>query len=156
MRLLARARAAGLTVELEGGELVIRGPRRLDGLAQELLTYGAEVALTLRAEAARVGLLEAASALGFPRLPIRPAVAVLAGEPHWGRFVAHGTDEDVVAARTAIAAAQRGVALRAEEGQRHDPAVATPSGATGSGEADDATRGCNDDGRGDRGEERVS
>ena len=49
-------------------------------------------------------LFDAGAALGFPRLPIRPAVSVIAGREAWERFTANGTEEDVAAARIAVAA----------------------------------------------------
>ncbi len=52
MTLLARARAAGLAVALDAGELIVRGPRRLAALAEELLRHAAEVRGDLEAEAA--------------------------------------------------------------------------------------------------------
>src|SRR6266704_6547785 len=48
--LLARAGAEGLTVALEGTQVVIRGPKRLAPLAQEVLTHKAEVLELLRRE----------------------------------------------------------------------------------------------------------
>jgi hypothetical protein len=49
-------------------------------------------------------LFGAAVVLGFPRLPIRPAVSVIAGREAWERFTTNGTEEDIAAARIAIAA----------------------------------------------------
>lgn len=39
LRLLAEARAAGLTVQARGGQLVIRGPRRAEAIARRLLEH---------------------------------------------------------------------------------------------------------------------
>ncbi len=49
-------------------------------------------------------LFDAGAALGFPRLPIRPSVSVIAGREAWERFTANGTEEDLTAARIAVAA----------------------------------------------------
>src|SRR5207247_8084566 len=51
-----------------------------------------------------VALFAAGAALGFPQLPLRPAVSVIAGKEAWERFAANGTEEDVTAARIAVAA----------------------------------------------------
>jgi len=58
-------------------------------------------------------LFEAAGSLGFPRLPLRPAVSVIAGREAWERFTTNGTEEDLVAARIAVAAH---LAAEAQEG----------------------------------------
>jgi len=70
-----------------------------------------------------VALFAAGAALGFPRLPLRPAVSVIAGREAWERFTANGTEEDVTAARIAVDArltekAHR--ALRGRQGERTD------------------------------------
>jgi hypothetical protein len=66
----------------------------------------------------RPDLLAAGAALGFPRLPIRPAVSVIAGRAAWERFSANGTAEDLAAARIAVAAR---IAEQAEsDGQDED------------------------------------
>ncbi len=49
--LLARARAAGLTVQRAGDTLIIRGPRRAAALAELLLAHKAVVLAALAAEA---------------------------------------------------------------------------------------------------------
>ena len=72
-----------------------------------------------------VALFAAGAALGFPRLPLRPAVSVIAGREAWERFTANGTDEDLAAARIAVAA------RLAEKAHRGDlcgsPAAGAPS-----------------------------
>jgi len=50
MRLLAQAREAGLTVQVEGDKLVVRGPRRLEALAWEVLAQKPDVIAALHAE----------------------------------------------------------------------------------------------------------
>ena len=55
-------------------------------------------------------IFDAGGALGFPRLPLRPAVSVSAGREAWGRFTANGTEEDVAAAWIAVAACLDGKA----------------------------------------------
>src|SRR5262245_8967692 len=50
VRLLARARAAGLVVRLDGERIVVRGNRHLGGLATEVLSQKAAVVTALRAE----------------------------------------------------------------------------------------------------------
>lgn len=67
-------------------------------------------------------LFDAAAWLGFPRLPIRPAV--VAGPEAWETFTTNGTTEDIAAARIALVACQEG----AEKAQRSD-ACAFPAGA---------------------------
>jgi hypothetical protein len=49
LTLLEQARTAGLTLIVQGGKLVIRGPRRADRLAEQLLARKGEIldALTL-------------------------------------------------------------------------------------------------------------
>lgn len=49
--LLQRARAAGLDVRAEDDRLLIRGPKRAEKLALELLTHKAEVIILLQAPA---------------------------------------------------------------------------------------------------------
>lgn len=46
--LLSEARAAGLKVWIENGELVIRGPRRAESLAAQLLNHKAEIIALFR------------------------------------------------------------------------------------------------------------
>ena len=43
LELLSQARAAGLTIRVEGAKLVVRGPRSAATLAQELLEHKAEI-----------------------------------------------------------------------------------------------------------------
>jgi hypothetical protein len=49
LTLLDRARAAGLSVTAEGKRLVIRGPKRADTIARELITHKVEVLAALGA-----------------------------------------------------------------------------------------------------------
>ena len=67
----------------------------------------AEAAAACHAEALvpplQHALLEDAAALGYPRLPLRPAVSVIAGRQAWETFTATGTAEDVAAAQIAVA-----------------------------------------------------
>src|SRR5439155_13178821 len=67
-------------------------------------------------------LFHAATSLGFPRLPIRPAVFVIAGREAWERFTTNGTDEDLAAARIAVAA------RLTEKAHRGAASVTPPSG----------------------------
>lgn len=53
MKLLDRARAAGLAAWIEGGRLALEGPEKLEPLARELLAAEAEVLADLAAERAR-------------------------------------------------------------------------------------------------------
>ena len=53
MRLLDRARSAGLAVSVEGGRLALEGPEDLEALALELLAAEAGVLAELEAERAR-------------------------------------------------------------------------------------------------------
>jgi hypothetical protein len=46
-KLLTRARSAGLTVEVQGDELVVRGPMRAADIAKELLRHKAAVMAVL-------------------------------------------------------------------------------------------------------------
>ncbi len=48
LNLIQQARVAGLTVEAERDRLLIRGPKRLDMLAQQLMASKAEVLVELR------------------------------------------------------------------------------------------------------------
>ncbi len=50
LSVLSRARLAGLRVEMNGDGLVVRGPRRLDALAREVLAHKAEVIERLAAQ----------------------------------------------------------------------------------------------------------
>ena len=70
-------------------------------------------------------LFHAATSLGFPRLPIRPAVFVIAGREAWERFTTNGTDEDLAAARIAVAACLD------EKAFRRAASVTPPSGQAG-------------------------
>ena len=95
------------------------GDRGCAGRAQALagrleaeMTYRPELAALVAAEAAAAEalvpplqreLLEDAAALGYPRLPLRPAVSVIAGRQAWETFTATGTAEDVAAAQIAVA-----------------------------------------------------
>ena len=69
--------------------------------------------VTARATTTRELLFHAAAALDFPRLPIRPAVAVIAGREAWSTFTTNGTAEDLTAARIAIE-----IRTHAEKAQR--------------------------------------
>lgn len=48
LRLLTEARAAGLTVRANGNQLLIRGPRRAESVAERLLAHKGEVMEALR------------------------------------------------------------------------------------------------------------
>src|SRR5882724_3632308 len=57
--LLRNARAAGLTIADEAGQLVVRGPLRLAAAAEAVLAQEDEVLTALRAEAATITLADA-------------------------------------------------------------------------------------------------
>ena len=64
---LAEARAAGLTVRVEPGRLVVRGPRRAEPLARRLLERTGEVAALLETEDGEVAWRAAAMRPQVPR-----------------------------------------------------------------------------------------
>ena len=70
-----------------------------------------------------VALFAAGAALGFPQMPIRPAVSVIAGHEAWERFTGNGTEEDLAAARIAVAARLAELTVSADPPL---PATATP------------------------------
>jgi hypothetical protein len=84
MTLIQEARDAGLAIAAEGGELVIRGPRRLATLARQLIDQKADVLLALRsASAPRADSGRTATRClignGFPPIPPTiPAASILA------------------------------------------------------------------------------
>jgi hypothetical protein len=81
--LLRRAISAGLSVGIESDDLVVRGPKRLEALARELLADEPAVIAALRAElAARVLAMQAnrdaavAAGRPLPFLVARPSPAL--------------------------------------------------------------------------------
>jgi hypothetical protein len=58
LALLINAHAAGLQVRAEGERLIVRGPKRLTALAQQLLSQKAEVLEALEAFEERAAIME--------------------------------------------------------------------------------------------------
>lgn len=76
--LLDQARAAGLTVRAEGDRLKVRGPRRAEALAQELLARKAEVMALLRdAEGSRQLVRRSAEQRSTEQRPVERKLARL-------------------------------------------------------------------------------
>src|SRR5262245_50987783 len=58
LALFITAHAAGLQVRAEGGRLIVRGPKRLTALAQQLLSHKAEVLEVLAVFEERAAIIE--------------------------------------------------------------------------------------------------
>jgi len=84
LALLIHAHAAGLQVRAEGERLIVRGPKRLAGLAQQLLGQKAEVLEALEAFEERAAMAEYGG--GLPRaeaeqLAWQWVLGVVSGQP---------------------------------------------------------------------------
>jgi hypothetical protein len=81
LTLLARAREAGLEVQLDGETLVVRGPQRLATLAQEVLAAKAEIVLLLRGESEHLTMEKIRDIFDDPDAAQRARI-VVASQPH--------------------------------------------------------------------------
>jgi hypothetical protein len=70
--LLARAELAGLKVEAHGARLVIKGPKRADSIARELLQHKAVVLTALAATPATPPSLRYGTDVGLPTTDAYP------------------------------------------------------------------------------------
>ena len=85
--LLEQAKAAGLTVRAEGDLLAVRGPRRLEPLALELLNRKSEILPLLRPSAVLLSLDDPLLDTKYKTLPPhRQALADFALRQHCPRF----------------------------------------------------------------------
>ena len=69
--LLSEALAAGLQVYMDGEQLIVRGPKRLAALAQQLLSDKEEVLTLLELWEERAAIMEYCSGLSRPEAEAR-------------------------------------------------------------------------------------
>jgi len=84
LALLINAHAAGLQVRAEGERLIVRGPKRLAGLAQQLLSQKAEVLEALEVFEERAAMAEYCGGLSraeAEQLAWQCVLGVVSGQP---------------------------------------------------------------------------